>query len=104
MLANKLAGAVEPFDADIVEMHTPMHTRPCAGFGDDQERLLLQKCADRRCDSHRFIPMLQQPHAGIAQQSKTRPGYRCEDFITSEDVIARTKKRKILLDHPFEKR
>src|ERR1700752_5453768 len=104
MLANKLAGTIETLDTDIVEKHAPMHARPRARFGDDQKCLLLQKCADLSRDSYRFVPMLQQPRAGIAQQPEAGLGYRCEDFIVGESVIPCAKKRKIILGHPFEKR
>src|SRR5215472_16686839 len=104
MLAEKPASAIEPLDADIVEMGAPMHARARARFGDDQKRLLLQKGADRRRDSYGSVPVLQQPHAGIAQQPETRLDDRCEDFIVGKDVIPCAKKCKIPLGHPFEKR
>src|SRR6516165_3589833 len=87
MLASELAGTIEPLDADIIEMGEPMHARASARFGDDQKRLLLQKGADRGRDSYGSVPVLQQPHAGIAQQPEARLDNRCEHFTVGKGVI-----------------
>ena len=64
----------------------------------------MQKRADLGRDSHRFIPVLQRPHAGIPQQPQPGLRYRREGFIAGKSVIARAKKGKIIVGSPFEER
>src|ERR1700722_1704014 len=69
-LADELAGAVETFDPDIIEIAPPVDARTHRRLGHDQEPWLLQECANFGRDMERLVPAAQQPQVARAQQAE----------------------------------
>ena len=59
MFAANFAGAIETFDADVIERDAAVHRRADRRLGDDEKFWLIEKRADLGSHDQRFVPALQ---------------------------------------------
>ena len=103
-LADQLAIGIEAFDADIVEVHAPVHARAHRRLGDNKHPRLFEELADLRRHGDKLGAAAQQPHLGRAQQSEAGLEHRLQTAIViGVGIIARAEQGEIVAGEPFQK-
>ena len=102
LFADQIAGFVETLDADIVEIHAPMHARMNVGLGDDQKARLLEERHDLRRVFEQLVAALEHAQFGRAHDAKRAVGIGLQR-IAVEGVIAHAKEGEIVGQQPLQK-
>ena len=103
-LADELAAAVEALHAHIVHIDAPVDARATCGFGDDEQRRLLQERPDLGRDHERLVPALDHPHVAGAQNAEPGFEHGLERILAgAELVIANAEEGEVVVDEPREK-
>ncbi len=99
--ADQVAGGIEAFDADVIEIDAPVHVRVDIGLGDDQRPRLFEKRHDLRRDLEQLLAAAQ--HAQLARTHDAEPAVEVRlQVVAVEDIVAHADKGEIVGEQPFE--